>query len=197
MNKLRIALGATALALAAVAIIACSKEKTAQQETPALQQAADPNDLTLAEMADALSWEEGKAFFENQHIKDYTAVCEKALNDCESMGKTAVLSYSVSWEWAMPGGICNPNFSGLCLIIKNSGNSAVQANAIGFFEDDKLVIIPTTNEDGFTVDGYLAVGAPIEIENDTIAVSEGVYAAYFDDELGRYVAVAVDYEVLK
>ncbi|MDO5316827.1 MAG: hypothetical protein Q4F82_12115 [bacterium] len=38
MNKFRITLDATALALAAVAIVACSKEKTAQQETTIEQQ---------------------------------------------------------------------------------------------------------------------------------------------------------------
>lgn len=62
MNKFKIALGATALTMAAVAIIACSKEKTAQQET-ITQQPDESRDYTLAEMAEAMSWEDGKAFF--------------------------------------------------------------------------------------------------------------------------------------
>lgn len=70
MNKLKITLGVTALTLVAVAIIACSKEKAAQQETPAAQQTAEPQDYTLAEMIEAMSWEDGKAFFENQPIKE-------------------------------------------------------------------------------------------------------------------------------
>ena len=147
-------------------------------------------------MAEALSWEDGKAFFENQSIKDYTSVCEKVLNDCGPMEKSEVISYGVSWEYTMAGGACNPKFPGTCLIIKYDGNTTSQANAIGFFEDGKLVIVPTTNEDGFTVDGYLVVGAPIEIQNDSIVITEGVYSAYFDDGQGKYVAVAVDYEVL-
>ena len=90
MNKLRITLGATALTMAVVAIVACSKEKTAQQETTTTQQHVESKDYTLAEMAEAMSWEEGKAFFENQPIKDYTDVCEKVLNDCGFEEKSEV-----------------------------------------------------------------------------------------------------------
>lgn len=196
MNKFRITLGAAALAIAAAAIVACNKEKTAQQETSTIQRSADSKNFTLAEMAEAMSWEEGKAFFESLPIKDYTAVCEKALNDCWPMEKSEVISYGVSWEYMMAGGVCNPKFPGTCLIIRYDVNTTSQANAIGFFEDGKLVIVPTTNEDGFTADGYLVVGAPIEIQNDSIVITEGVYSAYFDDGQGKYVAVAVDYDVL-
>ena len=49
MNKIRMMWCASALALAAVAIVACSKEKTAQQETTIEQQPKSPNDYTLAE----------------------------------------------------------------------------------------------------------------------------------------------------
>ena len=67
---------------------------------------------------------------------------------------------------------------------------------MGYYEDGKLIIIPTSEDNGFTEDGYLAIGVPIEIQNDSIVISEGIYAAYYDDEQGRYVAVAVDYEGL-
>ena len=70
-------------------------------------------------------------------------------------------------------------------------------NARGFIEDEKLVIIPTTNENGFTADGFLAVGRPIIVENDTIIIREGIYAAYYDEKTGGYVAVAVDVDVVK
>ena len=69
MKTRRILIGALALALVAATVIACSKEKTTQEETPKpQQQTANPNGLTLAEMKEAISWEEGKAFFENQPI---------------------------------------------------------------------------------------------------------------------------------
>lgn len=96
----------------------------------------------------------------------------------------------------MSGGHCNSNFTGVCLIIKRKESSFADVNAMGYYEDGKLVIIPTTDDNGFTEDGYLAIGTPIEIQNDSIVINEGVYTAYFDDELGRYVAVAVDYETL-
>ena len=196
MNKLRITLGATALTMAVVAIVACNKEKTAQQETTTTQQHVESKDYTLAEMAEAMSWEEGRAFFENQPIKDYAYVCEKLLNDCGFEEKSEVFSYSIDWQWRMSGGHCNSNFTGVCLIIKRKESSFADVNAMGYYEDGKLVIIPTTDDNGFTEDGYLAIGTPIEIQNDSIVINEGVYTAYFDDELGRYVAVAVDYETL-
>ena len=196
MNKLRIALGAAALAMAAVAIVACSKEKTAQQKTTTIQQPAESRDYTLAEMAEAMSWEEGKAFFENQPIKDYTSVCEKVVNDCGFDEKSSGFPYSIDWQWKISGGNCDSNYNGLCVVIKRKDNTVADANAMGYYEDGKLIIIPTTGDNGFTEDGYLAVGASIEIQNDSVLISEGIYTAYYDAELGRYVAVAVDYEPL-
>lgn len=193
MNKLRFTLGASALAVAAVAIVACSKEKTTQQEMHAVQQTADPNNLTLAEMADAMSWKEGKAFFENQTIKDYTAVCEMVLNDCGFAEREAGLPFIISWELKMPNEHCNPNMPGYCLVIRKKENSSMPANAVGCFEDGKLVIVPVMEDDGFTADGYLAIGAPIEVQYDSIVIQEGIYTAYYDEEAGRYTAVAVDY----
>lgn len=192
MNKLRIALGATALTVAAVAIIACSKEKTAQQETTN-QQLAESRDYTLAEMAEAMSWEDGKAFFENQPIKDYTNVCEQVVNDCEFTEKEAGLPYYITWNLRMPNKPCNPDMPGSCLVIRKKENSSMQANAVGYFEDGKLIIVPVTEDDGYTADGYLVIGAPIQVQYDSIVIQEGIYMAYYDEEAGRYTAVAVDY----
>ena len=194
MKKHRILMGALALAVVAATVIACTKNKETQQETPApQQQTANPNDLTLAEMIEAMSWEEGRAFFENQPVKDYTNVCEKMMNDCGDAVKEADIPYYISWELRMPDGSCNPNYSGTCLVIRKKENTSLQANAKGYFEDGKLVIIPTTAENGFTADGYLAIGSFIEVQNDTIVIQEGIYSAYYDEEVGYYTAVAVDY----
>ena len=38
----------------------------------------------------------------------------------------------------------------------------------------------------------MVIGVPIEVENDNIIIQEGIYAAYYDEETGRYTAVAVD-----
>ena len=194
MNKFKIALGALALAVVAATVFACTKEKETQQETPeSQQQTTNPNDLTLAEMIEAISWEEGKAFFENQPIKDYTYACEMVLNGCESDAKEAGLPYYISWELRMPNNTCNSNYPGDCLMIRKKENSSLHANAMGYFEDGKLVIVPITEENGFTADGYLAIGSPVEVQYDNIVIQVGIYAAYFDEETGRYSAVAVDY----
>ena len=195
MNKFKIIMGATALAVAAVAIIACNKEKTAQQETTPTQQSAEFRDFTLAEMIEAMSWEDGKDFLENQIVKDYAYVCETVLNDCEDYKDTIIDSqFEISWYWPSSNGGCNTIYPGICKIIKDT---VVTVNARGFIEDEKLVIIPTTNENGFTADGFLAVGRPIIVENDTIIIREGIYAAYYDEKTGGYVAVAVDVDVVK
>ena len=193
MNKFKILLGAMALAVAAVAIVACNKEKTAHQETTNAQQPAESRDYTLAEMVEAMSWEDGKAFFESQPIRDYTDVCEKVLNDCGFGEKEAELPFIISWVLKTSNGFCNPNLPGACLVIRKKEGSSVQANAMGYFEAGKLVIVPATEENGFTSDGYFVVGAPIEIENDNIIIQEGIYTAYYDEETGIYTAVAVDY----
>lgn len=191
-KRIKITMGVISLALAAVAIIACSKEKTAQQETTT-QQSTESRDYTLAEMAEAMSWEEGKAFFENQPIKDYTVMCERVLNDCGFAEKESESPYIISWVWRMVNGNCNPNYNGACLVIRKKEDVTMQANALGYFVDGKLVIVPTTEENGFTVDGYLAIGAPIEVQYDSIVIQEGIYTAYYDEEAGRHTAVAVDY----
>ena len=194
MNKFKIILGVTALAMVAATFFACNKEKTAQQETTIEQQPQSPNDYTLAEMAEAMSWEEGKAFFENQPIKDYTYMCEEVLNDCgfEEKSQQSPL-YDIVWYWPKANGGCDEDYIGLCSVTKTD-TTFRHSNARGFVEDNKLVIIPTTDEDGFTADGYLAVGLPITVNNDSIVILQGIYAAYYDEVIGRYVAVAVDIE---
>ena len=179
--------------MVAATFFACSKEKTAQRETTIEQQPKSPNDYTLAEMAEAMSWEDGKAFFENQTIKDYTAVCEMVLNDCGFAEREAGLPFIISWELKMPNEHCNPNMPGYCLVIRKKENSSMPANAVGYFENGKLVIVPVMEDDGYTADGYLVIGAPIEVQYDSIVIQEGIYAAYYDEEAGRYTAVAVDY----
>lgn len=195
MKNAKIVMGALALAVVAATIIACSKEKTTQQETPATQQTAEPQDYTLAEMIEAMSWEDGKAFFENQPIKDYTTVCEKLMNDCDLTWKNQGSLYDIQWRWLRPNGECDNILYGICSGRK-SDTTFRCGNARGFIEDDIFVIIPTTTEHGFTADGYLAVGGTIVMEKDTIAIKEGIYAAYYDEYQGRYVAVGVDFETM-
>ena len=85
-------------------------------------------------------------------------------------------------------------YAGICKVIKKDKDSA-QQNAKGYFEQGKLVIVPTSEENGFTADGYLAIGMPIESQNDSIIIQEGIYSVYYDEEQGRYSAVAVDFVV--
>lgn len=197
MKTKRIFMGATALAMVIAAFTSCSKEKKEQQGIETIQQSAEGRDYTLAEMTESMNWEEGKAFFENHNIKDYTDVCEKVINDCSFTEKTSSWpTYVFGWHWATVYEDCISEYDGLCFGIKKEEDTNTEhSNAIGYFEDGKFVIVPTTDEDGFTTDGYLAIGTPIEIQNDSIIISEGIYSAYFDEESGKYVAVAVDYEV--
>lgn len=190
-NKFKITLEALTLIVAAVAIIACNKEKETQQQKPTIQKTRDPNDFTLASMAEAISWKQGKAFFDSHQVKDYTELCKKVINNCGVEDRTQGTQYEITWHWPSANGDCDSDLYGLCSASKtdtiNQG-----ANVKGCLVDGKLVIIPTTDENGFTSDGYLAIGQPIIVDNDTILIREGIYAAYYDEALGRYVAVAVD-----
>lgn len=194
MKTRRILMGALALAVAAAAVVGCKKENEKQTEAPAaVQQADEPHDYTLAEIIEAMTEEEGKAFFENQPIKDYTYACESVLNDCDDNAKAQGTPYVVSWVLKNPNNTCDPTKPGACLVILKKESSSMQANVMGYFEDGKLVLVPITEDDGFTADGYLAIGAPIEVQYDSIVIQEGIYTAYYDEETGRYAAVAVDF----
>ena len=191
MKKFKFFVGALALAVVAATIFACNKDKETQLGTTDLQQQAmNSNDYTLAEMIDAMSWEDGKGFFENQPIKDYTDLCEMVMKGCESEEKKPWLEFIFEWHWAPRTDDCISSYPGICLIIRHI--HSLETNAMGRIEDGKLIIVPTGDENGFTADGYFAVGSPIQIQNDSIIVREGIYTAYYDEELGKYTSVAVD-----
>ena len=179
-----------------VAVVgACSKEITEKQNilqyNSTQTQGENVEGYTLAEMAEVMSWEQGKAFFDSHQVKDYTDLCKKVITNCGMENKTQDTQYEITWHWPSANGDCDSDLYGLCSASKtdtiNQG-----ANVKGCLVDGKLVIIPTTDENGFTSDGYLAIGQPIIVDNDTIIIREGIYAAYYDEALGRYVAVAVD-----
>ena len=173
---------------------ACNKET---EKTGALAAQLKPQSgFTLKEMADAMSREKGITFIEGQSVKDYSVICQKVLDRLEGTEKPYnPPHYEISWYWPIAEGGCDEDYLGICLIIKTDTTIVVD-NAIGCFEDNKFVIVPTTDENGFTADGFLAVGRPMEVINDTIVIREGVYAAYYNKVLKKYTAVAVDYDVV-
>ena len=173
---------------------ACNKET---EKTGALAAQLKPQSgFTLKEMADAMSREKGITFIEGQSVKDYSDICQKVMDRLGETGKPYNPSqYEISWHWPIAEGGCDEDYLGICLIIKTDTTIVVD-NAIGCFEDNKFVIVPTTDENGFTADGFLAVGRPMEVINDTIVIREGVYAAYYNKVLKKYTAVAVDYDVV-
>lgn len=56
--------------------LSCSKEKTEEknnlQSNFTQTQEDNVEGYTLAEMAEVMSWEQGKAFFDSHQVKDYT-----------------------------------------------------------------------------------------------------------------------------
>lgn len=176
---------------------ACNKENKETEQTGAFAAQLKPQrGFTLQEMADAMSREKGITFIESQSVKDYSEVCQKVMDRLGGTEKPYNPSqYEISWHWPIAEGGCDEDYLGICLIIKTDTTIVVD-NAIGYFEDNKFVIVPTTDENGFTADGFLAVGRPMEVINDTIVIREGVYAAYYNKVLKKYTAVAVDYDVV-
>lgn len=178
-------------------LAACNKENKETAQTEAFtSQLNSQGGITLKEMADAMSREKGITFIEDQSVKDYSVICQKVLDRLEGTEKPYnPPHYEISWHWPIAEGGCDEDYLGICLIIKTDTTIVVD-NAIGCFEDNKFVIVPTTDENGFTADGFLAVGRPMEVINDTIVIREGVYAAYYNKVLKKYTAVAVDYDVV-
>ena len=136
--------------------------------------------------------EDRNAFIKNQIVKDYTFLYDEVIEECECRDRFLQdPEYEITWFWRTINGDCDSNYVGLCSATKLDSIKAY-SNARCFFIDDKLVIIPTNDENGFTDEGYLIISQPVEVENDTIIIREGIYAAFYDEKYGKYMAVAVD-----
>ena len=195
--KKNIILSIMALAIISMAIgfVGCKKGKDTEiEETNFAEEsnsAIDYRYITLKDMALSLSDKESTDFFNTQIIKDYTDICESVMKDCDfEQRKAESQKIKIKWHWASQSTNCNSQHPGICIIFKENEES--EANAYMIKEDDKLIIIPTIDEDGFTKDGYLAIGTDIVIPNSSAAIEKGIYTAYYDDEYGKYTAVAVD-----
>lgn len=198
MNKLRVALFAAAVVFAA-AFFACSKEKAQEKfetDKDIIKNVSASNRPTLDELLILASVEDNNHVLPNLARKDYSSICEKALKEDTNLQKTANMPIYFGWHLVLnpephrPP--CESDIPGICIAIVFNSPGVATSNAYEF--DGKLIIVPDDEDNGFTEDGYLVVGSPIEIEGSAYVIKEGIYSATFDESAGRFVAVAVDFE---
>jgi len=67
-------------------------------------------------------------------------------------------------------------------------NKLIQANAEGYKIDNKYIIVPLTDDNGLTSDGYLPLYDDIAVDENTI-IKAGIYRAYYDSTKKQYEIV--------
>ena len=198
LNKLRVALCAAAVVVAA-AFFACNKEKAEEKretDKGIINNVSASNHPTLDELLVLASVEDKNHVLPKLARKDYSSICEKALKEDTNFQKSANMPIYFGWHLVLKPEPhrppCVSDIPGICIAIVFNSPDVATSNAYEF--GGKLIIVPDDEDNGFTKDGYLVVGCPIEIEGSAYVIKEGIYSATFDENAGRFVAVAVDFE---
>lgn len=125
--------------------------------------------------------------------KDYRKTCEKAVRDVSSNRSEHGVYFGWHFVFRPTNPPCKSTVPGICIAIAWD-QPQVETSIVKEF-DGKLIIIPPDDDNGISEDGYLAIGCPIEVEGTSWLIKEGLYSAYYDPELNRFSAVAVDFEM--
>lgn len=164
-----------------LSIVSCNKDKIIEQQTPIV---SEKSNMSLNEFISTVESEEERAFFENHEIINNRMICEKALKNFSSL-KTEAAKPRIKFKW---GGNDCVNPIGICLIIPIGH---LEANAEAFVQDGKYIVIPSTEDNGITNDGYLPIYEDVYVDENT-TVKAGIYTANYDSQTGKYSAVALD-----
>lgn len=167
--------------LLTLSIVSCNKDEVVEQQTPII---TEKSNMSLNEFISTVESEEEKAFFENHEIIDNRVICEKALKNFSSL-KAEVAKPRIKFKWG-GNGCVNP--IGICLIIPIG---AAEANAEAFVQDGKYIVVPSTDDNGITNDGYLPIYEDVYVDENT-TVKAGIYTANYDSQSGKYSAIALD-----
>lgn len=134
--------------LAAFALISCTKNEppidSDQQTLKDFLASRSENDKTL--LGDVID------------NSGYKVLRKRAATDSGAEDGDLGVRIKFRWHGTDPTGTgCNASF-GICLIFGEAPNEAEEINALATVDGDKLIIEPTTEENGLTSDGYLPVG---------------------------------------
>lgn len=164
--------------------VACNKEQSVLNDVK--EEIEITKSMTIDEFSSALSSEVEKDFFKTHDIVDLTSEVKLNLAEKEETAKPIL-----RFRW---GNGCNQPI-GVCIIIPIGKSEMEQSNCILKAENDKLIIMPLTEDDGLTVDGVLPIFEDIEIPSIICeelglskgsAIEAGIYRASFDNQSSEY-----------
>jgi len=142
-----------------------------------------------------------KEFFRTNRVKNYSSVYQEFLKSNQTRKtnepepEDIVARPRVRFFW---GGRGCSNPLGACVIIPLINGEESNTDFIKL--EDKAVILPKTDDNGLTYDGYFPVYSdldiPIEVVNELglskNKIMAGIYQAYYDSTLNKYTGIVVD-----
>ena len=175
------------LSISTFVFISCQKDNQNNNK----QQIKIPGRMSLNEFKNSLITPDEHYFFQNTNITDNTSVAKKLIKEKTTKKTLSEAKIKVKFKW---GKSCVRSI-GVCLIIpidkKQSYSKQISTgNAEGYLFDNKYIIIPLTDDNGLTSDGYLPLYDDIAVDSST-TIKAGIYKAYYDSIQKKYI-IALD-----
>jgi len=160
--------------------VSCDKKEIIDTILP-----TNESKVSLAEFIKSAKSDEEISFFKNHKIIDNTTICEKVL---KNISKTRSELNKAKFSFTWPASDCEKPL-GICIILTFLGDEI--ANTSVAVVDGKYIVIPSTEDNGLTTDGYLPVLRDLYVDENT-TVKAGIYTANYDEAQGKYTAIALD-----
>jgi len=169
------------------AFAGCQKENPSSKKD--VQNIEIAGKMSLQEFENSVTTPEEKYFFQHTKITDNSSIAEKLFNEKATTNTLAAFPIKVKFKW---GKGC-VRAIGICVIIPIDKKQAYtqqtnSANAEGYKIDNKYIIVPLTDDNGLTSDGYLPLYDDIAVDENTI-IKAGIYRAYYDSTKKQYEIV--------
>lgn len=174
----KISVLATLLAVVMFAFTGCEKEGEITKY--------GLNTMSLSEFRASVESPEEVDFF-NSHLPiDHTDIARQAVRQ-HAFQKESTKPAKLRFKWGGSG--CVRSF-GICLIIPLPIADDKEANAQTIDLANKLIVMPSTDDNGLTSDGYLPIFEDLYVEDGKV-IKAGIYKAFRDEATGT-IAVAID-----
>lgn len=165
------------------AFMSCEKNELISSTVKETEFNGSNEKMTLDEFIQSVETEDERRFFAKHNIIDNRKVASKVLNSAQL--KAQKQKPRIKFKWGGSGCV-NP--IGICIIIPFGVDNP---NAEVVIADGKYVVFPKTNDNGITSDGYLPIYEDLYIDEAT-TIKAGIYMANYDEQLGKYTAIALD-----
>ncbi len=187
----KVILGSLFALIATIGVVSCNKEEVNNtNETVKTELKTNEYKLSLNEFKSTLESDEEINFFKNTKIVDNTIYCKERLEKIK-IQKAELSNLGIKWRWAGWKSGCTIPL-GICGIIPIGLNDNLEESTAKYqVNDDKIIVIPTTEDNGITTDGYLPILNDIYV-NEDITVKSGIYKANVDPKTNEVNAIAID-----